>query len=123
MTLDGEESGSVVIQSDGKMIVRGRSQHDSNHDFTGEVLQVVSPHGFEVDRSGMGSGQLILRPNDTSDGLNRLQVAGIDFAMPSGVLGSTKDADQTLVPSTVNLADLNSHREVRHRQGCRQVSL
>ncbi len=113
---------SVIVQSDGKITVAGYSKLGSSYsnialaryDFTGESLSLVSPHAFhiEIDRSGMGSGQLIQRPNNSSDGLNRLQVAGIDFAPLPEELGTTDDANQTFITSTINLFGLDTHREV-----------
>lgn len=112
---------SVTVQKDGKVVVAGYSHNGrdfdvavARFDLLGIALPISSPHEyvFEIDRSGLGSGQLIQRPNDTMDGLNRLQVAGIDFAMPLGESGTTEDSGQTFVTSTVNLAGLDTHREV-----------
>ena len=111
----------VTVQSDGMVVVTGYSYNGSvcdlalaRYDLSGTALSVASSHSnvFEIDRSGLGSGQLIQRPNNTLDGLNRLQVAGIDFAMPPGESGTTTDNGQTLVTSTVNLAGLDTRREV-----------
>ena len=46
---------------------------------------LISPNGFQFDPgvSGFGTGQLVQGTNNAFDGLNRLQVGGIDFA-PTG---------------------------------------
>ncbi|MFO1008373.1 MAG: protein kinase [Planctomycetaceae bacterium] len=113
---------SLVAEADGTITVAGYSSYGSSSsnfalirlDLNEVAQKYATPNGlnFEIDRSGLGSGQLIQRPNDTMDGLNQLQVAGIDFAMPFGESGTTKDDGRTFVTSTVNLAGLDTHREV-----------
>ncbi len=78
----------------------------------GGLVQLTSPNGrsFDVQPLGVMAGQLVQGPNDAFDGLNRLQVGGVDYApTPNATLD---DKGQTVVTGTQSLAGLNVHREV-----------
>ncbi len=51
----------------------------------------------EVDGRGQGVGQLIQGPSNAFDGLNRLQVNGLDFSSPANQSSLLDDGGTTLV--------------------------
>ena len=66
---------------------------------------------FDVQPRGFMAGQLVQGTNNAFDGLNRLQVGGVDYAPVAGPL-NLDDGSQTLVLPQQTMAGLNVSREV-----------
>jgi hypothetical protein len=77
------------------------------------AFPLFSPHGtlFEVQPGGFMAGQLVHGTNSAFDGLNRLQVAGVDYA-PAPEPLNLQDAGRTLVLAPRTIASLEVHREI-----------
>ena len=78
-----------------------------------QAFPLFSPHGtlFDVQPGGFMAGQLVQGTNNAFDGLNRLQVAAVDYA-PATQQPNLQDARRTLVLPPQAMADLEVHREI-----------
>uniref|UniRef100_UPI003A97ADF2 beta strand repeat-containing protein n=1 Tax=Rosistilla oblonga TaxID=2527990 RepID=UPI003A97ADF2 len=76
------------------------------------VVDVESAGGadIEIDMANHGSGQLIEGPDDAFDGLNRLQIDGVDFQPTAS--GTLTDSGATVVTGSQGLSGLTVSREV-----------
>ena len=109
-------SYSMAIAPDGKIVVAGYASNGSNMDFavarygTGAVdLRSSHSLSFDVDTSDWGAGQLIGAAG-AAEGLNRLQVGGVDYAPTAGY--TLDDGGRTVVTGAATLFGLNVHREI-----------
>jgi hypothetical protein len=77
------------------------------------AFPLFSPHGtlFDVQPGGFMAGQLVHGTNNAFDGLNRLQVAAVDYA-PAPQQPNLQDAGRTLVLPPQTIANLQVHREI-----------
>jgi len=75
-------------------------------------LQSVSGKLFDVDGSSFGTGQLVHGTNNAFDGLNRLQVDGVDYASAISQATSTDDGGRTVVTPIVAMSGLDVFRAV-----------
>ncbi|MCA9085325.1 MAG: VCBS domain-containing protein, partial [Planctomycetaceae bacterium] len=106
---------SVAVQGDRKIVIAGHSNNDFAVIRLSEdpnATNLISAGGsmFDVDGVGHGTGQLLQGPNDAFDGLNRLQVNGVDFATADS--GVSEDAGQTVVIAQQMLSGLEVSREI-----------
>ncbi|QDV68641.1 Serine-aspartate repeat-containing protein D precursor [Rosistilla carotiformis] len=110
---------SVAVQSDGKIVVAGYSYNGSNYDFavirissgtTAVGLMSASGRHWDVDGGGHGTGQLLEGTDSVFDGINRLQIGGVDFAPTASA--TFDDARQTVVTDSTDFAGLNAFREI-----------
>ncbi|MCY2989516.1 MAG: Ig-like domain-containing protein, partial [Planctomycetota bacterium] len=77
------------------------------------ALALASPHAlsFLVQTDGFGGGQLVEGTHDAFDGLNRLRVAGQDYA-PHIQPNDLTDGNRTVVTPQAMLGGLYVHREI-----------
>ncbi len=76
------------------------------------VVDVASAGGadIEIDMANHGSGQLIEGPGNAFDGLNRLQIDGVDFQPTAS--GTLADSGATVLTDSQALSGLTVSREV-----------
>ncbi len=110
---------SVVIQSDGKIVVAGNSYNGINDDFavirlrtTGSSAELASANGlvFDVDKQQFGTGELLQGPLNAFDGLNRMLV-GSSHLSPT-VAATTIDGGQSVQSSVTTISGLDVQRKV-----------
>ena len=97
---DGDGRPDVAVVNSGSHDVVGLT-NASTHPFR-------SPHGllFDVQPSGPMAGQLVEGTDNAFDGLNRLQVGGVDYA-PAAQQLNLDDGGQTLVLPAETMAGLS----------------
>jgi uncharacterized delta-60 repeat protein len=108
---------SAALQSDGKIVVAGTmSLPDpmcvvARYLATGDLpFATPGARSFDIDVYGQGAGQLVEGTGNAFDGLNRLRVAGTDFAPPG--TPALDDGGRTALTAEQTLAGLVVHREI-----------
>ena len=112
----GDVGNSVVLQSDGKIVVAGNSSTGTTTAFAvarygARSANLPSSHGldFDIDVGNWGAGQVI-SADGAANGLNRLQVDGTDYAPAASY--SLDDDGRTVVTGAATLSGLNVQREI-----------
>ncbi len=78
----------------------------------GQSLVSVSGFSFDVDVTSIGTGQLQQGSNNAFDGLNRLQVNGVDYTPLAAQTITTADNNRTVVTPVVAMSGLSVSREI-----------
>ncbi len=81
---------------------------------TATTVELSSTGGliFDIDSALFGTGQLIQGTNNAFDGLNRLQVDGVDYVPLINQVSTTDDGGRTIVTPNVTLSGLSVSREI-----------
>jgi RNase P/RNase MRP subunit p29 len=77
-----------------------------------QTLTTALGRSFDLDTSTGGSGQFLQGTNNAFDGLNRLQVNGVDFSPLASQLVTLDDANRTVVTPAVTISGLSVSREI-----------
>jgi len=126
--LDGTNSGNdfsygPVISADGSTVAFASYANNLVPDDSNSATDVfafsvpsafkslISSHGlkFDIDTRNLGAGQLLQGPANAFDGLNRLQVNGIDF---TSVGVTVADSGRTLMTRVATVGALEVSREI-----------
>jgi hypothetical protein len=75
-------------------------------------LITASGRSFEVNGIRFGAGQFIQGTNNAFDGLNRLQVNGVDFSPLASQLVTQDDTNRTVITPAVTIGGLSVSREI-----------